>query len=39
MNEMAQQKIEALLSKTARTSRFDISQVCPNGFSEDIITL
>ncbi|XP_047955426.1 DNA-directed RNA polymerase III subunit 2 [Salvia hispanica] len=26
MNEMAQQKIEALLNKTARTSRFDISQ-------------
>ncbi|KAG6393793.1 hypothetical protein SASPL_144365 [Salvia splendens] len=27
MNEMAQQKIEALLNKTARTSRFDISQI------------
>ncbi|KAL1537737.1 DNA-directed RNA polymerase III subunit 2 [Salvia divinorum] len=30
MNEMAHQKIEVLLSKTARTSRFDISQHIKN---------
>lgn len=39
MNDEAHKKMELSLSRAGRSTRFDISQVCPNGFSYDIITL